>query len=85
MQVVIKAVPQSCAKEMKHLQNEWGILSKLTHDNIVSVFRWAKEVTLPGKSGNFSLLAQEHAGHGNLLDFIKTKVLSLPERRLIFW
>jgi serine/threonine protein kinase len=85
MQLVIKAVPQKCAKEIKHLLNEWTILSKLVHDNIVEVYRWGKEVSLPGREGNYSLLAQEHARHGNLLDFIKKNSLSVPERRLVFW
>lgn len=85
MRLVIKAVPAGCVKEVKHLINEWTILSKLVHDNIVEVYRYGKEVSLPEREGNFCLLAQEHARHGNLLDLIKGGKLSISHRRLLFW
>lgn len=44
-----------------------------------------REVALPGREGNFCLLAQEHARHGNLLEVIKRGTLSVAEKRLIFW
>jgi serine/threonine protein kinase len=77
MELVIKAVPVSSAKEVKHLHNEWVILSKIVHDNIVEAYRYGKDVALPEREGNFCLLAQEHARHGNLLDLIKRGQLSV--------
>jgi len=85
MSLVLKAVAEGSAKEVKHLLNEWNILSKLVHDNIVEVYRYGKEVSLPERSGNFCLLAQEYARHGNLLDLIKKGQLSVSQRRLLFW
>ncbi len=85
MSVVLKAVASGCVKEVKHLVNEWSILSKLLHENIVEAYRLGREVALPGREGNFCLLAQEHARHGNLLDLIKKGGLSIAQRRLLFW
>jgi hypothetical protein len=31
MEVVLKAVPVTALKEVKHLLNEWSVLSKLVH------------------------------------------------------
>jgi serine/threonine protein kinase len=70
---------------VKHLLNEWTILGKLVHDNIVEAYRFGKDVALPERSGNFCLLAQEYARHGNLLDLIKRGRLSVGQRRLLFW
>jgi serine/threonine protein kinase len=84
MEVVIKAVGVGSGKEVKHLLNEWAILSKLAHENIVEVYRYGKEVALPERPGNFCLLAQEHARHGNLLEVIKGGRLSVAHRRFLF-
>lgn len=40
---------------------------------------------MPGKEGNYSLLAQEYADHGSLIEFMRKRSLSFAERRLVCW
>jgi len=51
----------------------------------VEVYRHAKSVTLPNKTGKFALLAQEYAEFGNLMEFMRKQPMNICEKRMIFW
>ena len=46
--VVLKVVPASCTKEAKHLGNEYGVLSKLHHDNVIRALKYKEKISLTG-------------------------------------
>jgi len=46
--VVLKVVPSSCAKEAKHLANEYRVLGQLDHENIVKALKYRERINLSG-------------------------------------
>ena len=77
VEIAIKTVSNHFSKEAKHLLNEWNILKTTIHPNIIKVYRWTPTVSLIDKNSNYSVLAQEYAHHGNLLQYLKTHHLTL--------
>lgn len=49
LQVVLKSVESSAVRQVGHLLNEWSVLSGLSHENVVEVYRCMKKVAIPGK------------------------------------
>lgn len=46
--LILKVVPAVCQKECKHIQNEYKILKKLNHENIISALKYKESVKLNG-------------------------------------
>ena len=44
--LILKLVPSAYKKEARHLANEFNILSKLNHENIIKVLRYKQNVLL---------------------------------------
>jgi predicted Ser/Thr protein kinase len=46
--VVLKVVPTACSKEAGHLSNEYRLLSKLEHENIIRALKFKEKIILNG-------------------------------------
>lgn len=80
--LVLKTVDVSHARECNHLLNEYEMLKRLQHENIVRPLGFWKEVPIMGCSR--SVLILPFAKLKSLLAMVKTRRLLVAEVRELF-
>lgn len=86
--LILKMVPTSALKEARHLSNEFSLLTRIQHPNVIRALRYKRKVVVKNETGTEGeklrdVLVLENASQGSLLSWLARVKLNAAHMRWV--